>query len=156
MRKILIKILDWLFKKPSDFFLINFFKTILLFGLFIIVTYIVMAVVSTPMTIFIFVVFYGGEYIYNLIPPSITNNEFFAIEAALLSGLLIIWSILLIFSIVICFWDFFIKNKKYSLVDIFAGFYESIKLIAQFFLGINAMFISVLLFFYFIRGLFGF
>ena len=156
MRKILIKILDWLFKNPSDFFLISFFKTILLFGLFIIVTYVVMAVASAPLTILIFVVFYGGEYIYNCIPSSITNNDFFAIEAALLSGLLVFWSIFLIFSIVICFWDFFVKNKKYSLADIFLGFYGSIKIIAQIFLGINAMFISVLLFYYFIKGLFGF
>ena len=114
-----------------------------------------MAVASTPATILIFVIFYGGEYIYDLIPTSITNNEFFSFEAGLLSGLLVFWSILLIFSIVISFWDFFVKNKKYSLSDIFSGFYESIKIIAQLFLGINAMFISVILIFYFIAGLLG-
>ena len=155
MKKILIKIVDWLFS-PSDNILIGFLKTILLFGSFIVGTYVVMAVASAPATILIFVIFYGGEYIYDLIPTSITNNEFFSFEAGLLSGLLVFWSILLIFSIVISFWDFFVKNKKYSLSDIFSGFYESIKIIAQFFLGINAMFISVILIFYFIAGLFGF
>ncbi len=155
MRKILIKIVDWLFS-PSDNILFGFLKTILLFGLFIVGTYVVMGVASAPLTILIFVVFFGGEYIYNLIPSSITNNDFFAIEAALLSGLLVVWSIFLILSIVICFWDFFVKNKKYSLEDIFLSFYGSIKIIAQFFLGINAMFFSVFLFFYFIKGLFGF
>ena len=149
------KLIDWLFSRHLDKPFSNFFKSILLFGIFIIGIHIVLAIAATPATILWLVIFFGGEYIYNLIPEYITSNEFFSIEAGLFSGLIVFWCIFLIFSICIICWDILVKKEKYSLSEILSGLSGSVLFFAKIFVAINAMFLSVFFIFYFFLGLLG-
>ena len=155
MKSIYKKLTDWLFSRHLDKPFSNFFKSILLFGIFIIGIHIVLAIAATPATILWLVIFFGGEYIYNLIPEYITSNEFFSIEAGLFSGLIVLWCIFLIFSICIICWDILVKKEKYSLSEILSGLSGSVLFFAKIFVAINAMFLLVFVIFYFFIGLLG-
>jgi len=155
MKALYEKIVDWLFSRNFDKPLSNFFKNILLFGLFIIGAYVVLGIAAFPATILWLLIFYGGEYIYNLFPKYITDNSFFSIEVGLFSGLIVFWCIFLLFCIFIILRDFLIKKKKFSLSEIFFGFSEGIFFFAKIFLSLNAILLFGIGIFFFFLGFFG-
>ena len=155
--KIVTKFFDWQSKWSFDTPISNFFKGLVIFGLFIVFIYIAMLIVSIPALIFILVLFKGTESVYNLFPQQLINNDFFSLEAGLISFLLVFYLIFILFAICIVVWDIFIKktNKyKMSLEEMAKGFFESIYFFAKIFVAINLMFLAFAVLVGFLWGLF--
>tara|TARA_B100000959_G_C14813659_1_gene554881 strand:+ start:338 stop:841 length:504 start_codon:yes stop_codon:yes gene_type:complete len=155
--KIVTKFFDWQSKWSFDTPISNFFKGLVLFGVFIIFIYIALFLVAIPATILYLVLFKGSETVYNLFPEELLKNEFFSMEAGLISFLLVFYLIFILFAICIVVWDIFIKktNKyKMSLEEMAKGFFESIYFFAKIFVTINLMFLAFAVLVGFLWGLF--
>jgi|ETNmetMinimDraft_33_1059910.scaffolds.fasta_scaffold11393_2 hypothetical protein len=139
------KFFDWQSKSSFDTPILNFFKGLVLFGVYIIFIYIAMFIVSIPALILYLVLFKGTESVYNLLPQELVNNDFLSMEAGLISFLLVLYLIFILFAVCIVVWDIFIKKtKKYkiSFGEITKGFFESIYFLVKIFVAINFMFLA--------------
>ncbi len=155
--KITSNFFDWVGKRSFETPISNFFKGLVLFGVFIIFIYIALFIVSIPATIFYLVLFKGSETVYNLFPEALLKNDFFSMELGLISFLLVLYLIFILFAVSIVIWDLFIKktNKyKISLEGMARGFFESTYFFAKIFVAINLIFLAFAVLLGFLLGLF--
>lgn len=116
IHKLILSFVDWLLRRSFDTPISNFFKGLLMFGLFIIFIHVAMFIVSIPAVVLFLTMYKGSSFIYELFPKQLLHNEFYSLEIGLFSFILFAYLLVLIISILIIVWNFlFKKNYKFKL-----------------------------------------
>ena len=115
---------------------------------------IILLIASIPALLFVLVLYFGSNFIYDFFPKKLTSEDFLSLEIGFISILISVYLIFALYSLVHFLWKK--KYKKESFFDFFKDLIKSFYYFGYLFFSINIFFLLCYLALHFILGVFSY